>query len=364
MAKLQKGLVKNKKGLSGVVTVMIIIMLSVVLIGIMWVVASNLVESGAEQVNLERFALLNVKAAYVDGDTVKVRIRRTGPTSSDNVVGAKFLFFDGSNTVSVEKNVPIGNLEEKLFTFASSEVPTISAGDSVAAAPIYMTSGGSKFLGDIAGYEPISSVVPGSSGGGGDSGESFCGNAVCETGEDEITCPTDCEGGGGGAICGNGICEVGEDEVTCFEDCGTASDSCDGIWNATGEDEGVECDAGLGCTDVCVCPSGSQPDGFGACVINPSFDSVTISTVWPTAVRYFDSLDLPKSSVQMAGYIGKYVNFSSAGETGCFQITLAEYISEYDTSYIRIENVAEIFAGDSYEVWDNSYCGNATALFS
>ena len=64
---------------------------------------------------------------------------------------------------------------------------------------------------------------------------STCGNGMCETGEDHVSCPVDCcelsgagsgagSGGGGGsggcaARCGNGMCELGEDHASCPSDC-------------------------------------------------------------------------------------------------------------------------------------------------
>ncbi len=48
-----------------------------------------------------------------------------------------------------------------------------------------------------------------------------CGNGICDPGEDCITCPNDCIGGGCG--CGNSVCELGlgegEDCYACPEDC-------------------------------------------------------------------------------------------------------------------------------------------------
>lgn len=49
---------------------------------------------------------------------------------------------------------------------------------------------------------------------------SQCGNFVCETGENYLNCPSDCEAPQvNESICGNGVCEVGEDEFSCFVDC-------------------------------------------------------------------------------------------------------------------------------------------------
>ena len=61
---------------------------------------------------------------------------------------------------------------------------------------------------------------------GGSVSGAFCGDGVCDPGEDCHTCAADCPGKTDGTpkkwfCCGNGVCEpVGEDTVTCPIDCG------------------------------------------------------------------------------------------------------------------------------------------------
>jgi len=47
-------------------------------------------------------------------------------------------------------------------------------------------------------------------------GGGFCGDAVCDAGEDPATCPADCPD-----VCGDGLCTGSEDTTTCPNDCGT-----------------------------------------------------------------------------------------------------------------------------------------------
>lgn len=43
---------------------------------------------------------------------------------------------------------------------------------------------------------------------------SFCGNKICEEGENNLNCPQDCP------VCGNGVCEPLENQTSCCKDCG------------------------------------------------------------------------------------------------------------------------------------------------
>ena len=57
----------NKKGLSMVVTSLIIILLVLVAIGIIWVVVQNIITEGTEQVSLGKFTInLEIRSAKIN----------------------------------------------------------------------------------------------------------------------------------------------------------------------------------------------------------------------------------------------------------------------------------------------------------
>lgn len=84
----------------------------------------------------------------------------------------------------------------------------------------------------------------------------FCGNGLCEAGENAMSCPKDC----GFVVCGNGLCEAGESSATCPVDCGLngcGDGKCTGV-------EAFYCskDCGTTCgnfmcdlTDLFLCPA-------------------------------------------------------------------------------------------------------------
>src|SRR5690606_22559161 len=67
----------------------------------------------------------------------------------------------------------------------------------------------------------------------------LCGNDVCEDGEDNATCPADCEAEG--PVCGNGVVEEGED-------CDTGGDVLGCLGCQFECESSADCDDGNACT--------------------------------------------------------------------------------------------------------------------
>ncbi|TQF13664.1 hypothetical protein FJV41_22655 [Myxococcus llanfairpwllgwyngyllgogerychwyrndrobwllllantysiliogogogochensis] len=92
-----------------------------------------------------------------------------------------------------------------------------------------------------------------------------CGDRECD-GNERVTCPSDCP-----ASCGNGICEVGENQSTCPTDCGYSPYCGDGVCGA-GENCPVDCGP------MCLTPKAITPPpqdenfihvcGDGYCEVN------------------------------------------------------------------------------------------------
>jgi len=359
---------KNHKGLSAIVTTLIIILLVLVAAGIIWIVIRNIITEGAEGIELGRFTFdLSIKSAYIDGANVKVIVRRS-PGGGD-LVGVRFIFFDGTNSISTDREIPLIELQEKLFSFDSVEAGDINALQEVSVAPIYESSSGKETVGDITDTVTISSSPPlggnggnGDNGGIGDPGTGYCGDYITQNpngdGVNEV-----CDGTSlGGEDCiSQGF--DGGGPLTCNFDCLSFNvssctlevpASCNGSWNPP-EDSGVECDGGVNCNPDCTCSAGFTADEAGGCVLNPPVNNGTIYSVWPIgAVKYFDSEDLP---IDITGYSSYYVNFSNSVENGCFRITWAEYMETNGRSYIRTEFIVNVSVGEGYSVWEAENCG-------
>jgi len=146
---LKKRLLKNQKGLSAVVTTLIVILLVLVAVGIMWVVVRNLVQEGAEGIELGKLTLdLEIKAAQIENGDVTLVVVRRNP-GEGNYIGMNFIFSDGTNSEIIREDTVLQELEEQTFTFTLTEVSTDDL-ETISVAPIFELSSGKESVGNIA----------------------------------------------------------------------------------------------------------------------------------------------------------------------------------------------------------------------
>ncbi len=355
----------DRKGLSEVVTTLIIILLVLVAIGIVWVVVSNILSSGTQQIGLEQFSIdINFVKASINGNVVTLTVKRAA--GAGNVTGVKFIISDGSNSEEFTKTGNINELDTKTFTVTTTLNPVDIKSASVV--PIFVRNGEDTF-GDLT---DTYTFAGGSSG----NGVPVCGNAACESGETEMSCPADCISGG--AVCGNSQCESGETTMNCPSDCGigacvpacTGSNTCvNGICVPPGctesrTDAQVCSDAGAVCGTVqnicgefvsCDAPVGGCTV-LQQCIANQCqalvFIPGTVYSVWPTGVAiYLDSEDLPTDNIY-SGYYAKFL--APSQESECLLVD--DYILPQPPQQTRViiklqATQTSVAAGDSVRLW-------------
>lgn len=347
----------NKRGLSAVVTTLLIILLALVAIGAIWVVVGSLISEGTGDIGLEQFTLdLSIKSAYVDAadlDNVKVRVRRN--VGSGEVTGIRFIFFNGIDSTAVTKETSLTELDEEIFSFTPAELGDIDEGDSVSIAPVFETDSGKEKTGAVTDTEQIRGEAPGGvpecNDGEDNDGDGF--TDLFDSGCDDLN-------DGDETDCGDNVCEGGESFETCSLDCSPpVPATCDGFWNFGTESAEVECD-GIspiqGCDlSICVCLVGFTNNSLGTCDLNPSVNSGTVLSIWPdpAAVVFFDSSDLPTTPSEFPSYGGRFINFTSGV---CTTVGYLQFVLETNRSYAQLVDNLVISPGEDYEIWDADIC--------
>ncbi len=125
-------MIRNTKGLSAVVTTLIIILLVLVAVGIIWVVVNNVLESGAEQTEISAKCLkadAEITAVTCEDVTGLCNVTVQRGTGSENPDGIRVVVTDGSNSNSTDLEFA----EESPFESLQYKTIELSTGDAVAA---------------------------------------------------------------------------------------------------------------------------------------------------------------------------------------------------------------------------------------
>jgi len=137
---------KNRRGLSTIIVTLILILLSLVAVGIVWVVVSNILQSGAEQTfsGLGQLTLsLSLENVKVESNgDVSVTVKRNAGTG--DLSGIDFIVSDGENSQVIKKSESLGELATKTFTITSAELTDVAFVKEVSIAPISGTTGNEK----------------------------------------------------------------------------------------------------------------------------------------------------------------------------------------------------------------------------
>ena len=139
----------KKRGMSAVVTTLIIILLAIVALGIIWVVVKNIIQGGADEVDLGRITLdLQIESVEIQDDGVTVIVLRRNPGQGE-FIGMKFVFSNGTDSEIIREDTSLEELEHRAFIFILTKL-NISTLTEISVSPIYKTNSGEESFGDIA----------------------------------------------------------------------------------------------------------------------------------------------------------------------------------------------------------------------
>lgn len=397
----------NKRGMSEVVTTLIIILLVIVSIGIVWVVVKNILDKGKDEITLTGLTLdLEITKAVVEDEILSVTVKRN-PGEGD-LIGINFVISDGDNSVVVTRDTTLSELGVQTFTFTLS---TLAVGEitSISIAPIFETSSGKEITGEI---HDTTTSDPGDLGSGdpdyggepGENGEEpctpDCGGGLFDCGDDG--CPGgscgDCEEGfscAGNQTCMDASCPDEDPSVTCSGlECGTLFNNCGNdvtcgnctlSYNESYVCSDYQCVFEPECTDNCSilgyecgiheicgdpfvdceveeegCDTGYECiPGNNLCQQITYLNSGTVDTVWPpTKNTYFDTDDPPIDDPAL-NYASNYIKFPGSAESECLMIqksVVPEYPESppyYNKTIIYLFAIqTDVAPNDNYEIWE------------
>jgi flagellin-like protein len=125
---------KNKKGVSGVIVALIMILVALVATGVIWVVVRNVTESGRSSIELGAKCLdsvVTVTAATCTAVSCSVTVKRDSGT--DEVDGIRIVVSDGSNSDSYDtgEDIVTPNIATHTVTLSNAATPITSVEASV-----------------------------------------------------------------------------------------------------------------------------------------------------------------------------------------------------------------------------------------
>ena len=152
-------MIKNKKGLSTVVTTLIIILLVLVAVGIIWSVVNNLlnksrdtIESSTKCLDLEIRANKVVEYAYINstgdmlGGNYNVTLQRTSSGDDEAIYAKVVLFSSVGNTAVLEFPSALFPLETQTNTISSEDTGNFTDANKVEVTAFYVDDSGNDQL--------------------------------------------------------------------------------------------------------------------------------------------------------------------------------------------------------------------------
>jgi len=124
-------MINNKKGLSTIVTTLILILLVLVAVGVIWIVVKNIIDTGSEDVDVGAKCLsVDVKATAVacTGTTCAVTLSRKA--GGDDIGGVKLVFGNASSGTASTTPTDISGNIAPLITVTQTGVDTAGVADS------------------------------------------------------------------------------------------------------------------------------------------------------------------------------------------------------------------------------------------
>lgn len=327
----------NKRGLSTIVVTLILVVLSLVAVGVVWAVISNLLKTGEQQSASsfgQIFLNLKILSAYEQNGNINVNVQRE--SGKGEIVKIKFILSDKTNLETITQNSSLSELDAKIFVLKPSLLVSTKI-TTVSVSPVYKSQNGEETTGGITDTYNIQGTPTENLPGNLNGCSPNCANLQC--GPDPL-CGQSCGTCGGTDVCTNGICVSlncvpNSVSTTCGTlTCGKKINNC-----------GAEIDCPPGCSSGNICNNGN-------CFTSIPVNTGVVEETWPgTSGMYFGSSNLPIDK----DYYRDYIKFPGSLETRCLLIAVYRPpVEGYSKSHIGFNFQTLIKTGDSYKIFSTS----------
>jgi len=140
---------RGEKGLSTITITLIIILISLVAVGIVWIVVRNVIQTGAKQLNLGQFTIdAKISNVFINNSSNNVSLSVRRNAGQGEFSKLNFLFSDGKNSEFITESVSLSQLEERNFIFHLTQL-NVSDLLTISIAPIFTSSSGEETIGSV-----------------------------------------------------------------------------------------------------------------------------------------------------------------------------------------------------------------------
>ena len=139
----------NKRGLSAIITTLLVVLLVLVAVGIVWGVVGNIIREGAEEVSLGKFTLkADITQASVDNSSNNVSVTVERNPGKGELTGIKFVFSDGVNSEVITRTTTLQELGSETFRFHLADL-SVDNLLTISIVPVFKSSTGKELFGNI-----------------------------------------------------------------------------------------------------------------------------------------------------------------------------------------------------------------------
>ena len=140
---------KGKRGISGVIETIVLVLLVLLAVGIVWAVVQGLIVNKTDEITkADTIINMKIKKVEIADTTINVQVERL--SGEGEMAGIRFIFGDGENTAFTNNYTSMDIYMTKTFKIQKSEIETditLANLTEVSIVPLFQDESGEEYLG-------------------------------------------------------------------------------------------------------------------------------------------------------------------------------------------------------------------------